>query len=587
MPSTTVEIRGKDRTKTAFSSVSASLKKMKGAVGSLQGSIVGLVGAGALGALVTNLANTADRLGKTSARLGIATDDLQKFRFAAEQSGMDVSTFDMALQRFTRRVAEAGEGTGVAKDALESMGIAIRDSNGNLKSNSDLLREVADAFAQTGSQSERVKLAFKLFDSEGVKMVNMLQQGSGAIDAMGDQLESVSGIIDERAIKASETFNDRLNILQKSAGSFMTRLVELVNKGMDPFFESTEKLADKVKEQSQAKLEAIKIENAYVAKVMEEIPAIASLETKLDALNLKQRELNIKRILSIDLLERLERANKIALRTDTESINANNLQIKGLTAYVSKLIEANNAIELEKNNLKELNQLYLMNVASIETFYRTRDRMTEDDVEKHRQAIEQKQLMDVANVEYQLQLNEQIEADKKAKAEAEMALTKQVAMSSLSTIQSLSAGVANESQGLFELNKAVSIANVYINAAEASSKALAQLGAYGPPVAGAIYALAIANIAKIASQKFPKREYGGDVVANKPYIVGEKGPEVFTPGRTGTITPNNQLGNQTNVNFSINAVDARNFDQLLVARRGLIIGMINQAMNRSGQSGII
>ena len=113
-------------------------------------------------------------------------------------------------------------------------------------------------------------------------------------------------------------------------------------------------------------------------------------------------------------------------------------------------------------------------------------------------------------------------------------------MSSLSTIQSLSAGVANETQGLFELNKAVSIANVIINASEASTKALAQLGAFGPPVAGAIYALAIANVAKIASQKYPGREYGGDVIANKPYIVGEAGPEVFTPGRTGTITPNDQ-----------------------------------------------
>ena len=61
MPSTTVEIRAKDRTKTAFSSVSASLRTMQGAVGSLQGAVIGLLGAGALGGLVTKLADTADR----------------------------------------------------------------------------------------------------------------------------------------------------------------------------------------------------------------------------------------------------------------------------------------------------------------------------------------------------------------------------------------------------------------------------------------------------------------------------------------------------------------------------------------------
>ena len=35
---------------------------------------------------------------------------------------------------------------------------------------------------------------------------------------------------------------------------------------------------------------------------------------------------------------------------------------------------------------------------------------------------------------------------------------------------------------------------------------------------------------------------GGPVGANKPYMVGERGPELFVPGRSGTIVPNNQLG---------------------------------------------
>lgn len=34
---------------------------------------------------------------------------------------------------------------------------------------------------------------------------------------------------------------------------------------------------------------------------------------------------------------------------------------------------------------------------------------------------------------------------------------------------------------------------------------------------------------------------GGPVPANMSYLVGENGPELFTPGVGGTITPNNQL----------------------------------------------
>ena len=37
------------------------------------------------------------------------------------------------------------------------------------------------------------------------------------------------------------------------------------------------------------------------------------------------------------------------------------------------------------------------------------------------------------------------------------------------------------------------------------------------------------------------RQYGGAVGFGNPYIVGERGAELFTPGTSGTITPNNEL----------------------------------------------
>jgi tape measure domain-containing protein len=40
----------------------------------------------------------------------------------------------------------------------------------------------------------------------------------------------------------------------------------------------------------------------------------------------------------------------------------------------------------------------------------------------------------------------------------------------------------------------------------------------------------------------PMRAAGGPVSAGSPYIVGERGPELFVPGRSGTIVPNDSLG---------------------------------------------
>jgi hypothetical protein len=54
----------------------------------------------------------------------------------------------------------------------------------------------------------------------------------------------------------------------------------------------------------------------------------------------------------------------------------------------------------------------------------------------------------------------------------------------------------------------------------------------------------------------PGKAKGGPVTGGMPYMVGERGPELFVPGRSGTIVPNNQLGAGENVSVVVN-VDAK------------------------------
>jgi hypothetical protein len=53
-------------------------------------------------------------------------------------------------------------------------------------------------------------------------------------------------------------------------------------------------------------------------------------------------------------------------------------------------------------------------------------------------------------------------------------------------------------------------------------------------------------IAKIAG-----KATGGPVTAGTPYVVGERGPELFTPSGNGFITPNNRLGGSSGNTFNI------------------------------------
>ena len=53
----------------------------------------------------------------------------------------------------------------------------------------------------------------------------------------------------------------------------------------------------------------------------------------------------------------------------------------------------------------------------------------------------------------------------------------------------------------------------------------------------------------IEEQRFRgARALGGPVMAGGSYLVGERGPELFTPGTSGNITPNNALGGSETIN---------------------------------------
>ena len=81
---------------------------------------------------------------------------------------------------------------------------------------------------------------------------------------------------------------------------------------------------------------------------------------------------------------------------------------------------------------------------------------------------------------------------------------------------------------------------------------------------------------------------GGTPPVNRPSIVGENGPELFIPKSAGTVVPNEKMiGGTTNINFTINTVDAQGVDELLTNRRSTIINVINDALNRQGKEALV
>ena len=231
-----IVIKAFDKTKPAFTGVTKALSGITSAVFSMRSALVVLGGAAGFGYMVKASIDATDTLKKTADKIGTTTEALSALRYAAEISGVATNTLDMAMQRFTRRTAEAAKGTGEAKSALKELGIDARKLQ-RLSLDQQML-VLSDAFSGVGSEADKVRLAFKLFDSEGVALVNTLSLGSKGLEDLFGRAKALGIVMSGNAAggveKAKDALHDLFSVGKGLRDQFVAGLApaieEIVNK---------------------------------------------------------------------------------------------------------------------------------------------------------------------------------------------------------------------------------------------------------------------------------------------------------------------------------------------------------------------
>jgi hypothetical protein len=204
---------GQIRTSGQLQSGMTSLGGRAGALGGAMGALdpIGLTVAAAMGAaaigvgLATQAAQQAVQslsdLANMADRLGVTTEALQEFRFAAEQNGVAAANMDTAIQRFTGRLGEAQAGTGELLPVLEQYSIALRNADGTARSAEAVLRDYADAAASARDPQERLRLTVKAFDQEGAGLVKLLEQGSEGFAIYAQEARDAVIVIEDHLVQ--------------------------------------------------------------------------------------------------------------------------------------------------------------------------------------------------------------------------------------------------------------------------------------------------------------------------------------------------------------------------------------------------
>lgn len=224
------KIGGARRTVQGFSK---SVMGIAAKLGGLATALTGVAGAAGLVAMTKSSMKAIKSSRDFANMLGIQTDKLIGLRHAAKLAGVDQRKFDMGLQRFTRRLAEASLETGEAQAAFKALGIDAKEMM--TLPLAERLNRVADAMAGIPQQALKVLLGFKQFDSEGVALIRVLAGGSRALRAAQADAEKLNLTFSEfdamavdKAVKAVMRLGTRLTALGNLLGITLAPYIETV-----------------------------------------------------------------------------------------------------------------------------------------------------------------------------------------------------------------------------------------------------------------------------------------------------------------------------------------------------------------------
>jgi len=462
---------------------------------------------------VKNAIETADAIGKISTAVGLGSTDFQRYSFAAERGGIATKQFGSNMTAFVKRVGELKNGMGPLVSGLKGWNDGLIESLKNSTSQKDAFRLIAEAVKNSGSATERAAIANAAFSRSGVAMVNMLADGVEGMKQLGDQAEQLGAVLDATLIEKAQVINDRWDSLITSLKTKMQSLVLT-------FADTLSKLTGRYNDLAEAEERIKEINNELVEQHgrLATSNMITAIGYRRNIEILKQERRVIEE--NIEPLKRLaeirERNAAAAgagsgpggsggkgggiVTIDITAVNEANTMLK---RYEKAVISADLATKLIGDKVKILHRLMLDGAISTDRYRAELEKFS-------------------------------VEAGTNAPA----------ALNAMAVAAgNLAAGAITDMVDAF-IEGSRSFTDLVANFLKGIAKMIIQQTIFN----------AIAGSSFGSFFGFGARALGGPVQSGKTYLVGERGPELFTPNGSGRITANDRLnGGNTTINIINNS----------------------------------
>jgi hypothetical protein len=171
------------------------LKGVEGQFASLAKRVIGLGGAFAVFRAASNSVKFGDDLAKAAQKSGIAANAFTELAHAAKLSDIDLGALSVGLKKMQVTLSEAGSGSKSAQQTLTALGLTFARLK-DLKPDQQF-ELLADRIAQLQSPADRTRAAVELFGRAGADLLPLFEQGAAGIRAFRQE-----------AIEAGKSFSE-------------------------------------------------------------------------------------------------------------------------------------------------------------------------------------------------------------------------------------------------------------------------------------------------------------------------------------------------------------------------------------------
>ncbi len=191
----------------------AEVGKIAGAAITALGAAAAAAGSALVGMSVSGAAYADDIL-TMSTQTGIATDELQKFKYASELIDVSTETLTKSMAKQIKSMSAVQAGSKNMTEAYDKLGVKVTNTDGSLRDGQEVYWEVIDALGKMENETERDAIAMQLLGKSAQELNPLIEAGSARLKELGAEAEAAGYVLSEDTLNAFGAFDDQLQKLK-------------------------------------------------------------------------------------------------------------------------------------------------------------------------------------------------------------------------------------------------------------------------------------------------------------------------------------------------------------------------------------